>query len=176
MKETIKVGITGDLHGELSLGTFYRAKRLQYTHLIICGDFGYIFGGTSREQERLDEINDIGLKIFFIDGNHENFNLLSKYQITHWNGGRVQYIRENIVHLMRGEIYNFFGLKIFTMGGANSTDKEYRIKDYSWWEQELPNKDEREYALNNLKNNCNNVDIIITHTCFTSAILSLGAE
>lgn len=47
---------------------------------------------------------------------------------------------------MRGEIYLIEGKKIFTFGGAFSHDKMYRREGISWWEDELPTKEECEYA------------------------------
>lgn len=172
----VKIGITGDTHGDVNLEKFNRAKKLRYSHVLVCGDFGYIFGGTNSEEQRLDRINELGLKIFFVDGNHENFDIMDQYPVSEWNGGKVQYIRPNIIHLMRGEIYDFFGNKVFCLGGAASTDKEWRMEDYDWWKEELPNHRERQYALENLERHGNEVDIVITHTVFSEALKALGAE
>lgn len=54
----------------------------------------------------------------WIDGNHENFDLLKKQKITKWHGGNIQRIQPSVIHLMRGQIYELEGLKIFTFGGA----------------------------------------------------------
>ena len=35
---------------------------------------------------------------------HENFELLKSYDVTEWNGGKVQQIYKNLYHLMRGQI------------------------------------------------------------------------
>lgn len=57
--------------------------------------------------------------------------------------GSIRFIRPNIIHLMRGEINEFQGKKIFCFGGANSTDKEWRIEGKSWWKEEFPNEFEK---------------------------------
>ena len=175
--EDIKIGITGDTHGEDNIERFLMAERDKYTDLFITGDFGYIFFEKDVSmEETLDKINDLGIKIYFIDGNHENFNLLNNYPVSEFNGGKVQYIRPNIIHLMRGEIYDFNGTKIFALGGANSTDKMWRTRGLNWWQEELPSKEEREYALGNLSKQNNKVDLILTHTCYSQALKKLGAE
>ena len=50
----------------------------------------------------------------------------------------------------------------------------FRIRDYSWWDLELPNEDEMKNGINNLKEVNYKVDYIITYCCPTSvqAILS----
>ena len=131
----MRLGITGDTHGDLNFKRIFQARRLGYTHLIICGDFGYIWDGSRKEQKQLDYLNKIGVKILFVDGNHENIPLLNSYLITEMYGGKVHEIRENIVHLMRGEYYNIDGKTFWCMGGANSTDKEYRTEGKNWWKE-----------------------------------------
>jgi hypothetical protein len=101
--------------------------------------------------------------VLFVDGNHENFDALAQYPITEWNGGKVQIIRENVIHLMRGQVYNIDGKSFFTFGGGVSIDKASRIPYISWWEQEEPSFSEINEALDNLER-CNyKVDYVITH-------------
>lgn len=38
----------------------------------------------------------------------------------------------------------------------------YRVKDLSWWEEELPTDEEMQHGINVLKENNNMVDFIIT--------------
>ena len=52
----------------------------------------------------------------FVDGNHENFDLLNALPERRWNGGRVHVVREHILHLMRGQVFAFGGLTWFTIG------------------------------------------------------------
>ena len=172
----MKIGITGDVHGDRDFRQIYNAKKLGITHLIICGDFGHIWDGSYKEQKRLNYMNKIGIKILFVDGNHENFDLLYKYPVSEIYSGKVQVIRENIIHLMRGEIYTINNKKFFTFGGAASTDKEFRTEGKSWWKQELPNIEEYQNAMLNLQKHNFNVDYIITHTCFSNALIRLGGD
>ena len=58
----------------------------------------------------------------FVDGNHENFTRLNSLPIEEWHGGRVHKIREHVIHLMRGEMFDLDGKMIFTFGGARSHD------------------------------------------------------
>ena len=77
-----------------------------------------------------------------------------------WNGGKVQFIRPNVIHLMRGQTYHIDGKEIFAFGGARSHDVEYRREHESWWHQELPTREEIEEG----RKNYGSPDIILTHT------------
>lgn len=161
------IRITGDTHGdyvrfiENNMGDDAWNKD---DFLIICGDFGFVFLDNYTEKSYLDYMEQKTYTILFCDGNHENFPLLYSYPEVEWNGGRVHLIRDNIFHLMRGQIYEINGKTIFTMGGAYSIDREYRRLGYSYWSEELPSKKEYEEATDNLAKHNNKVDIIITHT------------
>lgn len=172
----MKVGITGDTHGDLKFSKIYEAKRLGVTHLIICGDFGYIWSGRFKEQKQLEFLNKIGIEVLFLDGNHENHKLLNKYPISDMYGGRVHKILNNIIHLIRGEIYIISGNKYFVFGGANSTDIKYRKEDKDWWREEKPTDSDKENAYNNLTKYNWNVDYILTHTCYPSALDYIGGD
>jgi hypothetical protein len=72
-------------------------------------------------------------------------------------------ISDSIMHLMRGQVYEIDGHKIFTMGGASSHDKQFRTPGVTWWASELPSPDEYEEARANLKAHGNSVEFIFTH-------------
>lgn len=155
--------ITGDTHGQvISLENF---KALSDKDIvIICGDFGFIWNNSTLENQVLDSIQeDFKCTFAFIDGNHENFHLLKKYPIRNWNRGKVQQIRKNIFHLMRGEIYVIENKSFFCMGGACSIDKENRLSGISWWKEEEPNFQEIENGFSNLDKYNWKVDYILTH-------------
>lgn len=167
------IHITGDTHGdyvrfiENNLGDYNWSED---DYLIICGDFGFVFLDSYVERSYLDYMEQKPYTILFCDGNHESFPLLDSYPEEEWHGGRIHRIRDNVFHLMRGQVYEIDGKKIFTMGGAYSIDKEYRKLGYSYWEEELPSKEEYEEATSNLTKHNNKVDIIITHTAPNTAI------
>lgn len=170
------IGITGDMHGDKKLIKFKQAKEYELSHLIVLGDFGYIWYDDKEEHSLLDKINDMNIEILFVLGNHENYTAINKYPIEERYGGKARKIRDNIYCLLNGEIYLLDNKTFFVMGGANSTDKEYRIKDKSWWEEEVPDKETIEYGKDNLKIRDNKVDCILTHTCYPEALSYVGGE
>ena len=82
-------------------------------YLIICGDFGCIWDGASGDRFWLNWLETLPWTTLFIDGNHENFDVLKSYPEEEWNGGKVHRIRENIYHLQRGEIFQLQGKTFF---------------------------------------------------------------
>lgn len=156
--------LTGDLHGELRRFDDSKIHKLKKgDSLIICGDFGFIWDGSTKEEKILKKLGKKKYKILFIDGTHENFDLLDKYPVTEWSGGKAQNISGNLYHLMRGQVYELEGKKIFTFGGGTSSDKPMRVEAGKWWEQEMPTTAEMREGVDNLYNHNLTVDYIITH-------------
>ncbi len=174
--------VTGDTHipidiAKLNTKNFPQQKDLtKNDYVIICGDFGGIWYGTQKDNYWLDWLEEKNFTTLFIDGNHENFDALAQYEECSWNGGKVQYIRPSVIHLLRGYVYDLEGMKLFAMGGAHSTDKAYRREGISWWPQEIPSEDEITRARQNLAINDNQVDIILTHDAPLSLASMISIE
>ena len=165
--------ITGDTHREQDIykinpdDGFERGKHLtQDDYVIICGDFGCVWDGGKGDDFWLDWLDSLPWTTCFIDGNHENFNILNQYPVQDWHGGKIHRIRDKIVHLMRGEIFDIDGMHFFTFGGAISHDAEYRTENVNWWKAELPVQSEIENAWQNLQRYNNKVDVVLSHDVF----------
>jgi hypothetical protein len=108
--------------------------------------------------------------------------------VEEWNGGMVRHIvRDQVILLERGQVFEIDGKTFFTFGGASSHDiqggilepddpdfkekkknarregKPYRVRSVSWWEQELPTEQELQEGLNNLEKYLYKVDYVISH-------------
>ena len=175
--------VTGDIHGQIDIGKLRPEKfkvgstLTKDDYLIICGDFGLIFDTYESERERywLKWLDGKPWTTLFVDGNHENFNRLKHdYIVTNCFGGKLQRIRPNIYHLLRGEIYTIDNKTVFCFGGAFSHDRQYRYKNVDWWQEELPTKEECEIARRNLEKINQKVDIIITHDAPRCVAAGLG--
>ena len=188
--------ITGDTHSDFSRFTEenfpIQSEMTKDDYIIICGDFGGVWTfeeESKREKEALDWLNNKNFTTLFVDGNHENYTRLYNYPIEEWKGGKVHKIRDSVLHLMRGEIFDIDNKKIFAFGGARSHDIQdgilnldeeekiyeyrkrgayFRIRDFSWWDLELPTKEEMKNGINNLEKVNYKVDYIISHCCTTS--------
>lgn len=172
------VYITGDTHGDYERFSDPYLKKLEEGDtLIICGDFGFIWNGSAREESVLKKLSQKKYTIAFVDGCHENFDLLERdYPLNRWNGGIVRQIMPNIVHLQRGEIYTIEGEKYFTFGGGHSEDIEYRKETGTWWKQEHPTHNEIRHAILRLQENDSKVDYVITHEPPASLKDCLGVD
>ncbi len=175
---------TGDFHGEYSRYAYIESDigkvLTDKDHLIVCGDYGLLFyppadtAGYIEQQHQLNELEKLPYTTLFLDGNHENFDLIESYPVEMWNGGKVHRIRSNILHLMRGQVYDIDGVKLFSMGGAYSIDKYMRKEGISWWPQELPNNEEYKEATKNLKAVGYKVDVVVSHTAPREMIYRMG--
>ena len=168
---------TGDIHAN-------QYKWVEQIHpalssgdiLIVNGDFGIGFwnGRYWSEETFFDWISEQEYTVLFVDGNHENYNKLNDYPVELWNGGRVHKIRHNLIHLMRGEVYNIDGISVFAFGGGYSIDKYRRQENVSWWRQEMPSEEEYKNAEKNLQKVDYQVDYIITHTAPSESVYYLS--
>lgn len=198
MRKISYIYLTGDTHAKFNRFTtdnFPEQKNLtKDDYVIICGDFGGVWnylGETNEEKYWLDWLNKKPFTTLFVDGNHENFERLNKYPRMKYHGGMVHRIRDSVLHLMRGYVFDFDGKKFFTFGGAKSHDiqdgildpKDYptlselvkvynirtrfgemlRIKGISWWKEELPTKAEMDRGIRNLEKVNWKVDYVISH-------------
>ena len=187
--------VTGDCHGDFhrfGMKHFPEQKEMDRNdYIIICGDFGF-WSDTPEEKYWLNWLEGKPFTTLWVDGNHENFTRLNELPVHTWRGGKVHFIHPNIIHLMRGQLYNLEGHTFFTMGGAQSHDiqdgildpkapdfeQEYwfkrrtrqwfRVKGVSWWPEELPSEEEYEEAVRNLERVNWKVDCILTHCAPTS--------
>ena len=156
--------ITGDLHGEISRFDSSQMKKLKKGDtLIVCGDFGFIWDGGEKEEKLLKKIGKKKYQVLFVDGTHENFDLLRQYPVSEWSGGRVQNITGNLYHLLRGQVFAIEGKKIFTFGGGESSEKQMRMEAGKWWECEMPSMEEMREGVDNLRAVDMKVDYIVTH-------------
>lgn len=193
--------VTGDTHrsyNRFSSDNFPEQKTMSKSdYVIICGDFG-IWDKSNEEKHWMDWLEDKPFTTLFVDGNHENFDLLNSMPIEQWNGGNVHYVRPSVIHLMRGQLFNIDNKKIFTMGGATSHDiqdgilelddpnfkakrkkldkdlKMYRINHLSYWKEEMPSELEYNTALDTLDKHNWDVDYIFSHCIATSVSDILG--
>ena len=96
------ISVTGDKHGQLSAMELPDYKEIKKNDtLLICGDFGFIWDHSRAETKTLKALNKRKYTIAFVDGCHENFELLESYPIVEFHGGKARQIMPNIFQLMR---------------------------------------------------------------------------
>lgn len=177
-----RVFVSGDTHGgqACDLDKFKSKKwplgktLTKEDYVIIVGDFGLVWCGEDIAKESYEYkqehrwrrwLSEKPWTTLFIDGNHENHHELAKLEEIPMFGDVVGKVTDSIYHLKRGRVYTINGKKFLAMGGAMSSDKGHRLKDVSWWEEEVPNYAEMDLCLANLEKHNNNIDYVLTHNC-----------
>lgn len=156
---------------------------------------------TKQEKYWLDWLDSKPFTTLFIDGNHDNHPVLNTaFEEVDFHGGKAHKIRDNVYHLMRGYVFDICDKKIFAFGGASSHDiqdgildpndfvdeedfratynrwnkqnKMFRVRGFSWWDEELPSQEEMQRGIENLAKHNNKVDIVISH-CLPQSVVSV---
>lgn len=148
------------------------------------GDFGYwphkhkhsSFSRSPRALWRQDgiknsmpDILDDRIKIYWCDGNHENHDALDLLE-AHERGARGDNPEKRFIETMPGVYFAPFGsvlrlldgTTVMFCGGAESTDKDFRMPGDTWWPQEVI--DERDMAGLPAPDSLT-VDWVVSHTC-----------
>lgn len=152
--------LKGDIHGNLFeiIDFINRFNLGKNDNIIILGDCGIAW---RKDRKDLDQNIKLwnecgnGVKLYFIDGNHENFNILNSLPIEN-NMGKIA---NNIYHLRRGQVYEFENKKILVCGGADSIDKYRRIENFTWWKEETISQE----TIDDIP--AGHYDYILTHCC-----------
>ena len=117
---------------------------------MVLGDFGFVWDGSAEEQKKLDWLRKRPYTLLFLDGSHENYDLLAQYPETERFGGR-------------GSVLELEGKKYLCFGGAESPDREEREPGVNWWKQEMPSDEEYAACEQNLEACGDQVDYVLTH-------------
>ena len=76
--------VTGDCHGDyrkLSSTAFREQKEMdRQDFVIVCGDFGY-WDRSRQEEYWMDWLARKDFTLLFVDGNHENYDLLAEFPV-----------------------------------------------------------------------------------------------
>ena len=152
--------LKGDIHGNLFeiIDFINRFNLGKNDNIIILGDCGIAWRKDKKDlAQNIKLWNECGneVKLYFIDGNHENFNILNSLPIEN-NMGKIA---DNIYHLRRGQVYEFENKKILVCGGADSIDKYRRIENFTWWKEETISQE----TIDDIP--AGHYDYVLTHCC-----------
>ncbi len=154
----VRVAFAGDWHANTRWGVKaigYAADRGADV-IVHLGDFGYEFRSTY--MKLLDrELARTGLRLLFVDGNHEAFPTLLRYPIRE-NG--LRQLTARIWHLPRGFRWNWGGSRWLALGGAHSVDRRWREPGISWWREEAITEADLNRAMAG-----GPVDVLVAHDC-----------
>lgn len=181
------------------------------------------------EKNALDWLDKKPFTTLFVPGNHENYDRLTGchdekllscwlynkmpeeekeklrrgYPQAEWHGGKVRVLRDSVLMLERGYIFDIDGKSCFAFGGARSHDisdgilnpydypdndsfsRDYRrrasgfirVNGISWWPAEMPSKEEMQRGKDVLKaftDDGGRIDYVFTHDAPASDKIYLG--
>lgn len=153
----------GDWHGYLgqALREVEAAKKKGVRVIIHVGDFGIWSGREGMKYlHRLNKaLAENGMTLYFVDGNHEDFDELYAYSVLEDGTRRV---RSNIFHLPRGLVFTWNDLHLLAFGGAYSVDRGSRVLNRTWWVQEMITDEDIATALANIES-APKIDIMVCH-------------
>lgn len=141
--EPNRILLLGDAHGNDRFVEYAAAAaaRNKCDLILQLGDFGY-WEHTLAGREYLDRVNaavrECGLPLLFIDGNHENHEMLRALQ-DRKNGrcdGLVT-VREHVAWISRGTRWTWKNRTFAAVGGAASVDRSMRTAGWTWWPEEV---------------------------------------
>lgn len=152
--------VTGDTHGDYDALNERNLRQLKKgDKLIVTGDFGFVWDHSKNELKHLDKLAHKKYDILFVDGAHENFDLLGQYKEVDLYCGKGRKLAGNIYLLKRGEVYLIDGKTVFALGGGLAPHDENLGTDTP----SMPTDEELKYAVDNIQAHHRKVDLIITH-------------
>ena len=163
----MKVIITGDVHERFGYLNKVINKR-KPDIVICCGDFGYwpplMFNSTRPKPQ--------GSKIYWVDGNHENFNELGLLIENRSSKNEFEPIEwlPDVYYMNRGSVLEIGDKRVLFVGGARSYDKEYRTEGIDWFPNEVLTEEQFE------KFPDVDVDVVISHTMPRTMMPVYGVE
>lgn len=143
--DSTRIAVVGDLHANLTATA--RVLRSAATDgcdtVVSVGDLGVSWPGDGdRFVNWLDrQLGSYGLRMVFVDGNHEGWPHLSELRGA--LPGATHQLAERLVWADRGARWEWSGVRFGALGGAYSIDAERREAGRNWWpELEQPSDDD----------------------------------
>ena len=138
--DATRVLLAGDWHGNVAWadGCLEAAAGAGCEAVLQLGDFGLWPGREAAYLDHLDaSASAAGVRLVWIDGNHENHDALDAWRDKADGAGLVR-MRPNVVWASRGARWEWSGVRFGALGGAVSIDRFLRRAGANWWPQEAP--------------------------------------
>ena len=151
--------VTGDIHGDYDALNARQLRQIKRgDKLIVTGDFGFIWDNSKTELKNFVRLTRKKFDILFVEGAHENFELLKQYGEVDLYCGKGYKLAHNIYCLKRGEVYRIDGKTVFALGGGLDPYAQDLGESPS-----MPTDEELKYAVESIQSHRRRVDLIVTH-------------
>jgi predicted phosphodiesterase len=166
-----KLLVAGDWHGSTAAAQscFEDAEREKCDAIIQVGDFGVTFGAT-RPVRFIVNVSNLasrwGIPVYFIDGNHENFNVIGDWvdNLDYDENGHIP-VATNLTYIPRGAVWEWDDKTFAAMGGAASIDRDWRTEGHDYFKDELITTGDVYRLLNKVDVHGKRVDYFFSHDC-----------
>jgi hypothetical protein len=167
-----RVMIAGDWHGNAKWACHVISEAATLLHgeewplVLQLGDFGVWPGaaGAAYADAVRDACSASGVRVRFIDGNHEDFTQLEGLRVRDrlddggdWFGFPMD---EPLAWLPRGYRWQWHGRTWLALGGGVSLDKAVRVAGRDWWPQEEITEEQAAAVIAD-----GPADVMLTHDC-----------
>ena len=167
--------VTGDTHGDISRFKQRKIKRLKKDDtLVVCGDLGFVYDDSEQEKKALKWLSKRKYTVIFVDGAHDNTELLEKYELCDFAGAPARRINDKVYMLLRGNVYTIEEKKIFAFGSGLSESYNIVSDIVSSNAGSLPTSEETANGIKNLEKAGNEIDFIVTYDAPISAKTYIG--
>lgn len=137
--------LAGDTHGNGRWCSVLSAiaRRHQCDAVVQLGDFGFWPHQEWGRQffKHVSELAAAGPPWYWLDGNHENHDMLQALLETRPDASSASSpveIAAGLHYLPRGCRWEWSGVRLGALGGAASIDADWRTEGVSWWRSEEP--------------------------------------
>lgn len=156
-----RIAFAGDWHGD----AVWAKESLMYANkndadvMIQLGDFGIWPGAFGKKYRRdvSEHAQKHRIPVFFIDGNHEDFDWLLRQNL---DADGLRPVEPGVTHIPRGFRWECQGLIFGALGGGTSLDKPRRQEGVSWWSQEAITIQQANTFADE-----GNLHVMLTHDC-----------
>jgi len=166
-----RIAFVGDLHDNIDafIHTTDLATAAGASTIIQTGDFGFHHPADLELLQIIIDERDPGLNYRIIDGNHEDFTLLTP------DTTEPTALTRSITYMPRGLRTTIAGINMLFLGGATSTDRKWRTEGVNWFPAEHITDAQVDRAITAASTGTGPVDILVTHETGAAAFTALAA-
>lgn len=169
-----RIAFVGDLHDNIDafIHTTDLAVSVGAATIIQTGDFGFHRPADLELLQIIIDERDPGVDYRIIDGNHEDFTLLTP------DAAEPAALTRSITYMPRGLRTTVAGANMLFLGGATSTDRQWRTEGVDWFPAEHITDAQVDRAITAAGTSTGTatgpVDILVTHETGSVAFAALA--